>query len=255
MKVMIIGSTSGIGLALALHYLERGDTVAVCGRDLQSLPPDLPARHPLLHGYQFDIADRQAVAHAIDAFCALAASPQSGQSNHWGLDLLIVSAGVYFNTRSHKLDEAATLAMLRTNVSGLGHAFELAAGKMLPQHSGHLVAVSSIAGLLHDYPGASLYSATKRSVLSVCETYRIGLKPFSIAVTAIVPGYVDTARLRALNAGDASTKPFLMPESEAIKRIATAIEQRQEIVIFPWQMRWLVALLNRLPRTLLRLRR
>ncbi len=252
MKVMIIGGTSGIGLALALHYLKRGDTVAVCGRDLQRLPPDLPARHPLLHCYQFDIAHRPAVADAIDKFCALAPSATSRISS---IDLLIVSAGVYFNTRSHELGEAATLAMLQTNVSGLNHAFELAGAKMLQQQSGHLVAISSIAGLLHDYPGASLYSATKRGVLSLCDTYRIGLKPFSIAVTAVVPGYIDTAKLRALNDGDASAKAFIVSEAQAVERISKAIEQRRNVLIFPWQMRWLVALLNLLPRALLRLRR
>jgi len=255
MKVMIIGGTSGIGLGLALHYLERGDTVAVCGRDLERLPPDLPARYPLLSRYQFDIADRPAVAAAVDEFCALAISAASGKSGKPGLDLLIVTAGIYFNTRSHKLDEATTLAMLRTNVSGINHAFELAAEIMLRQRSGQLVAISSIAGLLHDYPGASLYSATKRSVLSLCDTYRIGLKPFSVAVTAIAPGYIDTLKLRALNNGDASAKPFLTAQAEAVKRIANAIEQRRDVLIFPWQMRWLVALLNRLPRALLRLRR
>jgi short-subunit dehydrogenase len=139
-------------------------------------------------------------------------------------------------------------------VSGLAAALDLASSLMLKQGSGHLVAVSSMAGLLHDYPGASLYSATKRSVLSLCETYRIALAPFSIAVTAVVPGYVDTERLRALNGGDASRKPFLQSPAQAVARIAAAIERRQAMLIFPWQMRWLIALLNHLPRALLRLR-
>ncbi len=171
-----------------------------------------------------------------------------------GLDLLVVAAGFYFNTRHHPLDAATTLRMLRTNASGLNHAFDWAAEKMLAQRAGQLVAVSSIAGLLHDYPGASLYSATKRHVLSVCATYRMALQPFGIAVTAIVPGYIDTAKLRALNGGDASHKPFLLSEAQAVACITHAIRTRQAVCVFPWQMRWLVAVLNRLPRWLLALR-
>lgn len=243
MRVMIVGGSSGIGLALATYYLQQGEDVAICGRDLQRLPDDFSGTYPQLRAYQLDIADKVALTQAINDF---------GEP---GLDLLIVSAGVYYNTRHQQLDAASTLRMLQTNVSGLIHAFELAAGKMLQQQSGQLVAVSSVAGLLRDYPGASLYSASKRSVLNLCATYRMALQPFGIAVTAIVPGYVDTARLRVLNDGDASHKPFIMPEAQAVQHIVEAIAQRREMVVFPWQMRWLITLLNWLPSWLLALRR
>jgi short-subunit dehydrogenase len=238
---MIIGATSGIGWALAEYYLQGGHEVAVCGRDLQKM--EAHARYPKLECFQFDIADKDAIAQAIDAF--------SGDK----LDVLIVAAGMYFNTRKHELDEATTLRMLQTNVSGLSYAFELASKKMIMKRSGHLVGISSVAGLLKDYPGASLYSASKRAVLTLCETYRIALAPFSIAVTAIVPGYVDTAKLRALNDGDASKKPFILSEQQAVEHIVNAIRQRQDICVFPWQMRWLIKVLNFLPRQLLSFRR
>lgn len=232
MKIMIIGGTQGIGQALAAHYLQQGHEVAVCGRRLQTMdsPPS-----PRLRRYQFDIADPVALAAALAEF----ASDR--------LDLLIVTAGLYFNTRTHPLDAATTLRMLQTNVSGLNHAFEAGAQKMLAQGSGQLVAISSVAGLLKDYPGASLYSATKRTVLNLCHTYRVALAPFSIAVTAIVPGYVDTARLRELNGGDASHKRFIMSEQQAVAHIVDAIARRQAVRIFPWQMRWAIAALNLLP--------
>lgn len=243
MRIFILGGTSGIGWALAQYYLQRGDTVAIAGRDLARVPVGPCSKHAELHMFEFDIGDQHSLNQAIDRFAVE------------GLDLLIVAAGLYFNTRSHRLDAATTLRMLNTNVSGLNHAFERAAQTMLARRAGHLVAISSIAGLLHDYPGASLYSATKRTALSVCEAYRIALAPFSIVVTAIVPGYVDTAKLRALNGGDASHKPFLVSEAQAVARIVQAIEQRKAIDVFPWQMRYLIACLNKLPRALLKLRR
>lgn len=242
MNIMIIGGTSGIGLALAGHYLRQGHAVAIGGRDLQRVDTSLARTYPKLRLYQFDIADQPALACALGNF-----APDR-------LDMLIVTAGLYFNTRTHPLDAATTLRMLQTNVSGLSHAFELAAQKMLAQGSGQLVAVSSVAGLLQDYPGASLYSATKRTVLNLCHTYRVALAPFSIAVTAIVPGYVDTAKLRDLNGGDASHKRFILSEQQALDHIVDAISRRQAVRIFPWQMRWAIALLNLLPLSWLRRR-
>lgn len=243
MKILIVGGTSGIGWALAQHYLRAGHQLAVCGRDVQRIDQAQARQYAQLTMYQLDIADTAALSAAVNEFGAS------------GLDMLIVSAGFYFNTRHHELDATTTLRMLRTNVSGLNAAFELAAEKMIAQGYGHLVGISSVAGLLKDYPGASVYSACKRTVLSLCDTYRIALSPFAVKVTAIVPGYVDTAKLRELNDGDASHKPFIMSEEKAVALIATAIQQAVPVSVFPWQMRWMIRLLNFLPAQLLKLRR
>ena len=96
--------------------------------------------------------------------------------------------------------------------------------------------------------GASVYAASKRSVLGLCDTWRKALAPFGIPVTALVPGYVDTQRLRSLNGGDASHKPFLMAEDEAARRMLAAVDAGRPVCAFPWQMRVLVRLLNLLPR-------
>jgi short-subunit dehydrogenase len=243
MRIFIIGGTSGIGWALAEHYLLAGHDVGITGRDITKVSPDTSKKYTQLQLYQFDIADRTALVSAIHDF-----------SNPC-IDLLIVSAGFYFNDRHHCLDEATTLRMLQTNLIGLNQAFELAAEKMLLQKSGHLVAISSMAGMLKDYPGASLYSATKRSVIDLCTTYRKALAPFSISVTTIVPGYINTEKLRQLNNGDASHKPFLLSEQQAVAHIVKAIAQRDVMCAFPWQMHWLIRLLNLLPKQLLRLRK
>ena len=242
-NVMIIGGTSGIGLGLARHYAGRGARVAVCGRH-----PDKVAGLPLMldgrvTAHACDIADRDRVAAVVADFAAD------------GLDLLIVTAGQYTDAAAIGRDPAATLPVLRVNVGGLDHAFSAGAGAMMARGQGHLVAVASIAGLQRDYPGGSVYSASKRAAIAICDAYRKALAPFAIAVTVVVPGYVDTARLRELNGGDASGKPFLMSEDEAVQRIAAAIARRDERYVFPWQIHALVRLFNLLPPALKRLRK
>jgi len=243
MRVMIVGGTSGIGLALGEHYARQGAQVALCGRDIGRLDAHPLATHPAVQRYAFDITDGGAAGHAIRAF------------GEHGLDLLIVTAGQYTDAATLSVRPEAGLPVLATNVGGLCAAFDAAAAVMRRQGHGHLVAVASIAGLLKDYPTGSLYSATKRAAIAICDAYRKALAPFGIAVTTLVPGYVDTARLRELNGGDATRKPFLQPEDDAVRRMAAAIERRAERCVFPWQLHALVRLFNCLPLGLRQLRR
>jgi NAD(P)-dependent dehydrogenase (short-subunit alcohol dehydrogenase family) len=241
MRIMIIGGTRGIGLALAGHYAGQGATLALCGRDAARLAGHAIVRLPRVEVVEVDITDRAALQRAIGAFGPL--------------DMLIVSAGQYTDAAAIAACPEATLPVLGTNVGGLYDAFDIAARHMRQQGHGHLVAVASIAGLLKDYHGASLYSASKRAAIAICDTFRKALEPFGIAVTVVVPGYVDTARLRELNGGDARRKPFLQTEAQAVRRIAAAIARRDHRCVFPWQLHLLVRLFNLLPRPLQRLRK
>jgi NAD(P)-dependent dehydrogenase (short-subunit alcohol dehydrogenase family) len=241
MRVFILGGTSGIGLALAKHYVQQGHTVAIAGRDPSRVPVELA--HSPLQCVTLDVRDKDQVSTALVTFA------------QQGLDLLVVAAGVYVSARREKLTREASLQMLSTNVSGLANAFDAAASIMLKQPGGHLVAIASIAGLLKDYPGASLYAATKRSVLSLCDAYRVGLAPFGVVVSAIAPGYIDTAKLRELNQGDASKKLWIISEQEAVNRIAQAISDKRALTVFPKPMHYLVSAASVLPSFLLKLRR
>lgn len=237
MRIMIIGGTSGIGLALAVHYAGQGAQVAVCGRD-----PGRLTAESFSHRFPLDIGDCSALTAAVQAF---------GTD---GLDVLIVAAGQYADAASIAASPALGLALVQTNIVGLCNAFEVAGATMRAQGHGQIVAVASIAGLLPDYPGASLYSASKRAAIAICDSYRAALAPYGIAVTTIVPGYVDTARLRALNDGSAAGKPFLQSEAAAVRRMAAAIDQRVPRCVFPWQLHAMVRVFHWLPAWLQRSR-
>lgn len=243
MRIMIIGGTSGIGLALATHYAQQGAVLALCGRDPARLDGHPLAGRPGLRRYGFDIGDRQAVFDAVGDFAKE------------GLDLLVVSAGQYADAAAIAQDRMRSLPLVRTNVSGLCHAFDAGAEAMLRQGRGHMVVLASIAGLLHEYPNGSLYSASKRAAIAIGDAYRRALAPHGVAVTAVVPGYVDTRKLRELNGGSARHKPFLQTEEEAVRRIARAIADRKAHCIFPWQLHAMVRLFNLLPKGLQGFRR
>jgi len=243
MRVMIIGGTSGIGLALARHYAQQGAVLALCGRDPARLDGSPIIAQPGLRRYGFDIGDRQAVLDAVSDFA------------QEGLDLLVVTAGQYADAQALVQEPMRSLPVVRTNVAGLCHAFDAGAQAMLRKGRGQMVVIASIAGLLHEYPNGSLYSASKRAAIAISDTYRKALAPHGIAVTAVVPGYVDTQKLRELNGGSAQRKPFLQTEEEAVRRIVRAIAEREARCIFPWQLHAMVRVFNLLPKGLQRYRK
>lgn len=240
MKVMIIGGTSGIGLALGRHYVSEGAKVALCGRH-----PDRLAGHQLqsndrVYIYKADIRERVMLLHAMEQFT---------NEEPAGLDIVIVTAGQYVSAEQAK-DSSLVDALLATNIQGVSNAFELA----VEFGSGQLVVVASIAGLLPDYPGISIYAASKRATIAISDAYRIGLSRRGITVTTLVPGYVDTLRLRELNAGCAEHKPFLLSEEKAVELMVAAIKRKVPIHIFPWQLHLMVKIFCLLPKWLQRFR-
>lgn len=240
MKVMIIGGTSGIGLALGRHYASEGAEVGLCGRHPDQLMGDPLLSNERVHVYMIDIRERMMLSKVMEQFAKESTDE---------LDMLIVTAGQYATTEQAK-ESTLVDTLLATNIRGVCNAFDLAAEFGARQ----LVAVASIAGLLPDYPGLSLYAASKRATIAICDAYRIGLSPRGITVTTLVPGYVDTLRLRELNAGCAANKPFLQSEDKAVELMAAAIKRKVPRYIFPWQLHLMVRIFCLLPKWLQRFR-
>jgi NAD(P)-dependent dehydrogenase (short-subunit alcohol dehydrogenase family) len=237
-RVLIVGGTRGIGLGLAIKYLENGCDVVVCSRHPERLDDDPVARHPRLMRRTLDVGNPAATGKLIDELAV------------GGIDLVVVSAGYYADAAAIKADPQEAERIVDTNVRGLCHVFDAVIPVMRQQRRGRLVVVASIAGLLAPYRNASMYSLSKRAAISLCAVYRKALAADGIGVTTIIPGYVDTPRLRELNSGSSRGKPFLMSQGAAVELIAAAIERGEEEFVFPRALHWLVKLFNLLPASL-----
>ncbi len=236
MKIFIAGGTSGIGLAVARKYLEQGHEVGVCGRSQEKI--DAIEKHEKLKIYRLDIYDKLSFETAVKDF-------SKGE-----LNIMIASAGSYSNSRTRRLTQDEAVNMLKVNISGTLNAFEIAREIMLKNGKGHIAAISSVAALL-EYSGASVYSKSKRVVINLCEAYREALSDFGIGVTAVIPGYIDTLKLRELNNNDVSKKPFIMTEEYAADIIIKSIEENRDKIIFPKKMKIAVSILSMFPKKIL----
>ena len=231
-KVFITGGTTGIGLAVAQQYMAMGYKVGVCGRDVSKLN-GYGENDPNFFAYQADVADKDGLQSQIKKFIE-----QAG-----GLDIIIANAGISVGSKNKLPNFEASRQVITTNVLGVLNTFEPAVEYMLQNGGGQLAAVSSVAGFV-GLPGASSYSASKAAVTTLCESYAIDLKERGITTTAICPGFIKTP----LTDKNDHSMPFIMSVEKAAQKIVKGLEKKKEQLVFPWQMRIVISILDKMPR-------
>jgi len=236
MRVVITGASSGIGLALARHYLERGASVAVCARRgelLQTLAAEFPDK---VFCYALDVRDAAAIRVAAADFVARAGVP----------DIVIANAGVSRGTLTEYAEDIeAFQQVMDVNVLGMAKTFQPFIHAMQEARQGKLVGIASVAGF-RGLPGSEAYSASKAAAISYLESLRVELRDSGIKVVTICPGYIRTPMTDVNN----FPMPFLLDADDAARRIARVIGRGTTFAVIPWQMTVAGWLLRRLPNWL-----
>ncbi len=237
MNVFIVGGTTGVGYSLALYYLSKGNDVAVCGRNIKRIADSSPEN---LKAFKVNVSNKEELEKSVQSFL----------NENDNIDLFINCAGSYADDVTKNITFSEAKQMLDINISGTVNFFEIACDTMISQKLGSIAVIASVSGIL-DHENSSLYSKTKRVVIQIANAYYHALKPFGISVTTIIPGYIDTSKLRALNNEDLSKKIFLIDLDTATSIIVKAIEDRKREIIFPSKMKWLMVSLSILPSSFL----
>ena len=274
-KIIIIGGTSGIGLVLARAHLAEGWQVCVVGHSSHKIK-EINKLYPQIQTVYCDLTnrcERNELFKQLEATQLEARQLKTGQLENDQLpskqvssklskqvsckqfSRLVYCAGWYINERVSTLDQHNSDQMLAINLQAFQETFSWASEQLKVYKAAHqqpaeLVTIASIAGLL-DYPYSSLYAQSKRAMISTASAYRTALAPYDIDVITIAPGYINTAMLRSLNDGDASHKPFIMSEKQAIRHILKAITDNTALSVFPSKMKFLVKGLSLLPKPIL----
>lgn len=236
LRVVISGASSGLGLALAQHYLQQGAQVAACARRadlLQNLSEQFPGQ---VYCYPLDVRDAAALQLAAQHFIAQAGVP----------DIVIANAGVSSGTLTEYAEDIhAFQQVMDINVMGVVKTFQPFISAMREAGNGTLVGVASVAGF-RGLPGAGAYSASKAALISYLESLRVELHGSGVSVVTLCPGYIETP-MTAINP---YAMPFILPVDQAARRIARVIAARKSFAVVPWQMGLVGHLLKRLPHWL-----
>jgi uncharacterized oxidoreductase len=181
--VFIPGSTSGIGLALALALQARGNTVIIGGRRVDLLER-IAAENPGLDTVQIDTSDPASIASAAEDVL----------SAHPDLNVLVTMAGIMRIEDWHEpksfLDSAESV--VTTNVLGPIRLIAAFIDQLRAQPSATLVTVSS--GLGFTPLGATpSYNASKAAIHMLTESIRLQLADTDVQVIELVPPSVRTS--------------------------------------------------------------
>lgn len=233
--VWIIGASSGIGRALAVHLHERGAQLILSARRetaLEELREELGAHHRIL---AFDAAAPEAMKKAVDD--VLSHTPR--------IHRIIFLAALYDPMRLDALNMAKVAEIIQVNLLGVFALIDAVLPVLLRQNSGQLAICGSVAGYI-GLPNGQPYSATKSGVINLVESLRAEC-PKSIDIKLISPGFVRTD----LTAKNAFAMPFILEPEAAAKRIADGLRGKAFEIHFPRRFSWILKFIRRLPYVLM----
>ena len=181
---LITGATSGIGLAYAQAFAERGYQLILTGRRQEKLEE---IAHTLSHTYHIpvticvvDFKDTKAFERFSDFI-----------KDQKDIEILVNNAG-YGLKKSFIEDELETqLEMLQVHITASVTLAHLVANQLKTHKNGCIINVCSLAAFT-PLPSSAMYCSTKQFLIKFSESLAMELKPYNIQVQALCPGFVHT---------------------------------------------------------------
>lgn len=197
MRVLVTGSSRGIGKAIALRAARDGfDVVVHCVQDragAEATAVEVAALGRSTQILQFDIADRDAARAALEADMA-------ANGAYYGV---VCNAGLTRDNAFPNVSGRDWDLVLRSNLDGFYNVLHPVTMPMIRRRApGRIVALSSVSGLIGNR-GQVNYSAAKAGIIGAAKALAVELAKRNITVNCVAPGLIDTEMLHGAHIEEA----------------------------------------------------
>ncbi|ABZ74942.1 3-oxoacyl-(acyl-carrier-protein) reductase, putative [Shewanella halifaxensis HAW-EB4] len=185
-RVLITGSSRGIGKAIALKLAASGHDIAMHFHSNQTAADATKAELEQLEikvsCLQFDIADRAAVKQAIE----------QDIEQHGAYYGVVLNAGINADTAFPAMTESEWDSVVHTNLDGFYNVIHPTVMPMVQgRQGGRIITLASVSGIAGNR-GQVNYSASKAGIIGATKALSLELAKRKITVNCIAPGLIET---------------------------------------------------------------
>jgi short-subunit dehydrogenase len=233
--IAITGAARGIGHATAKALLARGARVVIGDRDVGLLESAVAGLSKVgtVSGHPLDVTDKESFATFLDK---ARTDGVGGSAGH--IDVLINNAGVMPIGPFLDQSEQAIRSAIEVNFYGVLTGCQLVLPEMVARHSGHIINIASMAGMVA-VPGQVVYAGTKFAIVGLSTAMADEFAPQGVEVTVVMPTFTNTELLAGTHPS-AAQKP-VQPEDIAAA-IVKALDKPKTHVSVPAPLRFVGAL-------------
>ncbi len=180
---LVLGGSSGIGLAAAELLARRGAAVVIIGHDKSVIvaKKQIAAGGQSAGGFQGDAAKEEFVRRTIRTITA----------KHGRIDILVNSAAIHPIGDITETDSATWDRTMAVNLRAMYLTCHLAVPGMIKQGSGAIINVASVQGTACS-KRVCAYATTKGAILAFTRTLAVDLGPKGIRANVVSPGSIIT---------------------------------------------------------------
>ncbi|MBQ9908852.1 MAG: 3-oxoacyl-ACP reductase FabG [Treponema sp.] len=188
-KVLVTGSSGGIGRAIALAAAQAGYEIVAHynnGKEkAESLKHEIEAAGGKCSLIQFNISDRADCAEKLEKW-----SEENGA--FWGI---VLNAGICRDNVFPALTDENWDSVIHTNLDGFYNVLKPLSLPLCRKKKGRIITIASVSGLMGNR-GQVNYSASKAGIIGATKALAAELASRKITVNCIAPGFIETDMIK-----------------------------------------------------------